>query len=504
MAVTWTLIGSFIIFLSKASYSDGFSTSIRSRLSSWNSNSEAQRHVFSIWSGTSAMHTDNHDNIHSNFEKENSYPGKHKWLGGAIDSQGCIWGIPSNAQHVICLAPTGNNDTVKREYQVYLIPLPQQVANGKFKWLRGIICDGYLYGIPAWSNAGILRVDIDSYWNRRKENVSDNDIVQIIPLPQYYNFRNDSAIRSGATTTNMDGEYPTRWLWHGASLNQEKNAIYAIPSNAHHVLKLDLKTFETKLLHIPVTKTPLYQTNKWYGGILGNDNAIYGVPYAAAGVLRIDATKDQVTLIGENQFKVAEYNWHGGIKSPENGKIYCFPAHHSHVLCINTNINVAGTEESLDLLPIHRAPYDNDIVTRYKWLGGALGADGNIYGMPSDASSILYIDTKTSFVSTFGKISGEKNKYQGGIRSSKNGYVYAIPSNSKHVLSIDTNPGDDESKRYEYQKACEIGEISNRKDKFQGGFEGVDGSIYCIPESFDRILKLSPTDHLQEVNISFL
>jgi DNA-binding beta-propeller fold protein YncE len=421
--------------------------------------------------------------------------GKHKWLGGAVDSYGCIWGIPSNAPDVICLAPSSDSG----EYQVHKIPLSPEISKGKFKWLRGIICDGYLYGIPAWSNAGILRVDIDSYWKRRQIPRSD-DIVQILTLPEYYNFLN---IATKTVDQNIDGEYPTRWLWHGAALNKEKNAIYAIPSNAHHVLKLDLSTFETKLLPIPVTKTPLTQTNKWYGGILGDDNAIYGVPYAAAGVLRIDTKNDSVQLIGEESFDVAQYNWHGGIKSPKNGKIYCFPAHNSHVLSIDTNSDRAGTESSLDLLSIHRASYDKDTVTKYKWLGGALGADGNIYGMPSDATSILRIDTETNSVTTFGRISGEKNKYQGGTLSSKNGFVYAIPSNSEHILCINTNPGQGLVELDSEVQSCEIGNIPKRKDKFQGGFEGADGSIYCIPENFDRILKISPGNG-EDANISFL
>lgn len=432
---------------------------------------------------SSSSSTESNDDITTTCDNhEIILKGKHKWLGGAVDSYGCIWGIPSNAQDIICLAPSSGNG----EYQVHKIPLPSEVSKGKFKWLRGIICDGYLYGIPAWSNAGILRVDIDSYWKRR-ESPRMGDIVQILKLPDYYNFLN---ITSKELDKNIDGEYPTRWLWHGAALNKEKNAIYAIPSNAHHVLKLDLSTFETKLLSIPVTKTPITQTNKWYGGILGNDNAIYGVPYAAAGVLRIDANNDSVQLIGEESFHVAHYNWHGGIKSPKNGKIYCFPAHNSHVLSIDTNVNHSGKESSLELLPIHRASYDKDTVTKYKWLGGALGADGNIYGMPSDASSILLVDTETNYVSTFGELSGEKNKYQGGTLSSKNGYVYAIPSNSQNVLCINTNPDSDGLNAN--GKAIEIGYIPKRKDKFQGGFEGSDGSIYCIPENFDRILKVFP------------
>jgi hypothetical protein len=200
---------------------------------------------------------------------------------------------------------------------------------------------------------------------------------------------------------------PTRWLWHGAALNANKTAIYCIPSNAHQVLKVDLDKSKCSLLPIPdeikstststtIEATPLGQTNKWYGGILGDDNAIYGIPYSAANVLRIDANTDTVSLLGSYGLK--KYNWHGGIKAEKNGYIYCFPAHHSHVLKIDTNSNLDNTAADddaddiysrLSLVPIQRASYDKDQVTRYKWLGGSMGKDGNIYGMPSDASSIL-------------------------------------------------------------------------------------------------------------------
>ena len=74
-----------------------------------------------------------------------------------------------------------------------------------------------------------------------------------------------------------------------------------------------------------------------------------------------------------------EYNWHGGVKSDRNGCIYCFPAHHSHVLKIDTN-PMEDDKSRLSLIPINRPPYDEDKVTRYKWLGGSIGADGNVYG----------------------------------------------------------------------------------------------------------------------------
>ncbi len=331
--------------------------------------------------------------------------GKHKYLGGAMDPvDGRIYGIPSHASDVICLSPPEvvssadgdvEEDSNFGEYIMNKIPLPHSIAMGKnkkFKWLRGIIWNGFLYGIPAWSNEGVLRVDIDQYWGRRRQDKID-DIVTVLPFPQGALGGNHSSSlgnNDDSNTNNMDGEYPTRWLWHGAAMNKNETAMYAIPSNAHHILKIDLEMQKTSLLPIPVTVTPLTQTNKWYGAILGDDNAIYGVPYAASGLLRIDANTDTVELIGEDEFGLRKYNWHGGVKAG-NGKIYCFPAHNSHVLSVDTTASASMNDnrDRLSLLPIHRAPYDDDKVTRYKWLGGSLGRDGNVYGMPSDASSIL-------------------------------------------------------------------------------------------------------------------
>ncbi len=354
-------------------------------------------------SGTDFSTYDSDDDVTRN-EPSTEYQifkGKNKWLGGAIDPKdGSIYGIPSNSNDVICLRPSRKWKTISSpssssstldsvEYRIHTIPLPKGINEGKFKWLRGIISNNFLYGIPAWSNNGILKLDIQKLWENHEERMENghdlyDDVVSTIPLPEsFYNHDEENK--------------PSRWLWHGAALNSNKTAIYCIPSNAHQVLKVDLEQSVCSFLPIPEapSSTPLDQTNKWYGGILGNDNAIYGIPYSAANVIRIDANTDTVSLLGD--YGLNEYNWHGGIKSDINGCIYCFPAHHSHVLKINTDpkpndeddVDDVKKEFRLSLVPIHRASYDKDEVTRYKWLGGSLGADGNIYGMPSDASSIL-------------------------------------------------------------------------------------------------------------------
>jgi len=387
------------------------------------------------------------------------WPGPHKYLGGAADDRdGCIYGIPSHARSVICLHPT-----VDDGYKVRIEPLPEHIADLKFKWLRGIIAHGYLYGIPAWADC-VLEVDIDAMWGRRE---SKGDIINLIPLPKGY--------------------VSKQWQWHGAALNKEKTAIYSIPSNAQKVLKVDLKTHSTSFIDIEIPKKyenfSLDHSNKWYGGILGDDNAVYGMPYRTCSILRIDTETDTAKIVGPD-YGCTLFNWHGGLK--KNGMIYAFPSHADKVLKIDTTIESKGEKQIL--LDIHRASYDTDDTKNYKWLGGSLGADGNIYAMPADTSSILKIDTTTDHCSTFGFVGKEKNKWQGGVLSKSDGSIYCIPADGQKVLRIDSRPeieGDN--------PMALLGNLPKRKDKWQGAFIGNDGKMYAIPEGGYKILKVSPS-----------
>ncbi|KAL3793059.1 hypothetical protein HJC23_003067 [Cyclotella cryptica] len=442
--------------------------------------------------------------------------GRHKWLGGAVDNagDGSVYGIPSHSQHVICLSPPQNNHDSSNNstYQVHMLPLPTSLSgksdNGKknqFKWLRGIIVGETLFGIPSWSTSGVLKVDIGA-WRRWRENnptkriVTDvrcsQQFVSVLPLPEEGSEKSDKQ----ATTTSR------RWMWHGAALNQNATAIYCIPSNAKQVLKVDLTTMTTSYISIPPSTlcnpkehaNLLEHTNKWYGGILGRDNAIYGIPYAASSVLRINANDDTASLLGDYGSNM--YNWHGGVLA-KNGAIYAFPAHAEEVLKIDTMPNIEE-QNRLMLLPIQRAEYDVDGVRRYKWLGGSLGADGNVYGMPSDATSVLRINIENDEVNTFGYVKSscdngetgggylEKNKWQGGVLG-KDGFVYAVPSNARGVLRIDTRATTPNHSLDPSRVAC-IGDLPEMKDKWQGGFLVRRGAIYGIPENSNRILELLP------------
>lgn len=108
----------------------------------------------------------------------------------------------------------------------------------------------------------------------------------------------------------------------------------------------------------------------------------------------------------------------------------------------------------------------------------------SIYGMPSDATTILRINPIQHVATTFGKVSTTINKWQGGVLSKVDNCVYAVPADMDCVLRIHTDPNKPLKIDYVGEGFQEIG------DKWQGGFVGSDNKIYAIPVSDYYILHL--------------
>ncbi|KAL3921861.1 MAG: hypothetical protein SGILL_002523 [Bacillariaceae sp.] len=388
-------------------------------------------------------------------------PGSHKHLGGAYDpTDGTIYGIPANSKAILVIRL--NEDG---EYRLTTIPLPKQVADTSMKWLRGIISGGYLWAIPAWADS-VLCVDIDAFWKRRPLAEGETDYVKLVPLPK----------------SHPKG---MRWQWHGAGINKEQTGIFCVPSNAKHVLKVDCVTKTTSFIAIEFDqdKYPDFSldcTNKWYGGITGDDNAVYCIPYRASGVLRIDTATNTAKVIGPN-YGIGNYFWHGGIK--RNGKIYAHPSHADTVLVIDTKEESKGIVSEL---PIDRKDQDKDKKQTYKWLGGSVGADGNIYCPACDTSAILKINVTTDYCDTQGFTGRSKNKWQGGILG-RDACIYTIPADGVHVCRIATDPSIEGDNPVQL-----LGDLPSHKDKWQGAAVGKDGSLYFIPESGYRVMRVTP------------
>ena len=362
--------------------------------------------------------------------------GQDKWLGGELGTDGCIYSVPGSAKQVLKV------DVATQEVSTFGGPFP-----GKFKWLRGIrAADNCIYGVPANADT-VLKID---------------------PVTQ--------------NVTTFGGPFPGSWKWHGAVLSPEDGAIYCIPCNAEEVLRI-VPGGDITALRRSDGGGPLAGKQKWYGGLLGLDGCIYGIPNCATAVLRVDPRTQEVSTFGEadlpdTPFGDQKYKWHGGVAHP-NGYIYGVPSHSDCVLKIDPATQSVTTFGG----PIASGTYRPD--GKYKYGGAVIGSNGAIYCLPSDADQVLKIDPDTEEVTLIGPAFDDcHNKWQNGYLAA-DGHVYAIPCHAEAVLRICCDT--DEVTTVPIEDGFEKG-----YEKWEGGVVGGDGCMYCVPQASKTVLKITP------------
>ena len=215
--------------------------------------------------------------------------------------------------------------------------------------------------------------------------------------------------------------------------------------------------------------------DKWLGGELGLDGNIYGVPGSAKSVVKVNVSTQEVSEIGHNMkgpyietsLRKNQFKWLRGARG-KDGAIYGVPSNANQVLRITPDtgecVAIGGPWPGL-----------------WKWHGGVMGRDGNIYGIPCNAEQVLKIDTVTGECSLFGGPYPGRLKWYGGLLGC-DGCIYGIANCSEHVIKIDPVN----------QTTELIGQLSADLYKWHGGAVGSDGCIYGFPSHYDRVLKIDP------------
>jgi len=363
-------------------------------------------------------------------------PGQSKWLGGELGADGCVYGIPGDAREVLFIDPE------TEEISTFGGPLP-----GKNKWLRGILAaDNCIYGLPCCSP----------------------HVLKITP-----------ATKEAVT---IGGPFDGAWQWHGGVLAPNNGCIYGIPCSAEAVVKIDPGRGGGE---VTTFGGPWPGKQKWYGGLLGGDGCIYGIPQNAGSVIKIDPRTDEVTFLGD--FPEGGWKWHGGVVDAD-GNVYGLPNNIGTVLKIDVYAGEVST---------FGGPFDDPVEfgrdLTYRYLGGVVGADGNIYCIPGDANRVLKIMPATMECKVIGRyFNGVKNKWQNGFQG-RDGVVYGIAQNWPGMLAIDI----------ETEETWSVGE-NDGKDKWEGGVVDRKGQLWCMPlrakqvgvirPGRERRLKAKPSD----------
>ena len=373
--------------------------------------------------------------------------GREKYLGGALGFDGMIYAIPGFARRVLRIDPsTGAVEYVGPDF-----------SNAPFKWLRSVQCPrtGAIYGLPCHHDA-VLKI-VPS---------------RVVGPDGTFGAPAVSLVGLGACGT---GE----WKYHGGVLSPDDGCFYCIPQFAERVLKIDPRTDACELIGASFPGR-----NKWYGGLLGSDDRIYGVPQNASGVLRIDPRNAANPCEVFGSFPEGGWKWHGGTVGPQ-GEIYGIPAHADSVLKI-----VPGDVPALSEIGPKLRTGKHRTDGKYKFLGGVLGKDDCVYFIPSDSDRVVRVECATETVREVGaSLEHEKivqNKWQNGFIG-EDGVIWGIPLKAETVLTIvpGARPGDDPEVRT-------VGGPFGGLNKWEGGVMSACGKMYCMPLNHKRVLEIDP------------
>ena len=189
--------------------------------------------------------------------------GGWKWHGGCVTADGCVWGIPSNSDAVLKIAPKAGadgEDVVTTVTGPNSLPLRggSHRSDDKYKYLGGVVAsDGCLYCIPSDADQ-VLKVD---------------------PLTSTTSY-------VGMNLAHLaDGQSRGQNKWQNGYSAKADGCVYAIPLKCETVLKID----PTKPPDDCVSTVggPFPGLNLWEGGVVGDDGALYCMPLKCDRVMRI-------------------------------------------------------------------------------------------------------------------------------------------------------------------------------------------------------------------------
>mmetsp|Transcript_42510 Transcript_42510/g.85962 ORF Transcript_42510/g.85962 Transcript_42510/m.85962 type:complete len:520 (-) Transcript_42510:92-1651(-) len=440
-----------------------------------------------------------------------SLDGEDQFTGAAVGCDGNLYAVPGSSNQVIRIDP--------RTMAVTALPTEcrgtkfgSELKKGRFKWLRGITAadanttgsDAAIYGIPCNAHA----------------------VLKILPKTgEVTTMTHWTDPKTGKRRANpvLRGSFK----WHGGVLSKVDGNIYCVPASSTRVLMIVPRTGEVRLVGpelLPelgdgTKKTPLDLGGRWYGGLLGIDNGIYGMPCNANCVLRImpqarkagssldEPDPDPAVTTMDAPLELGNWDYHGGVVSRGGREIFAVPMHAKRVLSISPETGVvrfvgeAMRYPERQIAPSERPRWVRNTWSdwkpdRYQFGGGVLAPDEKtVYLLPYDAPRVVRIspaeaddgEAKVSVLDVARQSETDMvwpNKWQNGFVG-KNGLIYGIPVSGPAVLRID--PSSDVVDTVGHD-ACRA---AGKYEKWEGAaVSPFDGALYCVPQCANAIMRI--------------
>jgi len=260
--------------------------------------------------------------------------------------------------------------------------------------------------------------------------------------------------------------------WIGGVLGHD-GSVYGIPYEANKILKIDPSQNATNPTAL-VGDNLGDKESKWNGGVVGSNGIIYGVPSDAKSILTFNTTSEKTQLIAENHELLLESSFADGVLA-NNGMIYFTPSICDKVV----KFDPSNLEDPLIKIGDDLGNDMDNIRS------GVLGSDGNIYAMPYHGNQVLKIKVADDTTSFIGDEYSGLGKWSNGVLA-KDGHIYACPYEASQILQINI----------ESQTTNLVGpDFGDGGFKWSGFVEGEDGFLYGMPFLSNELLRFDPINH---------
>jgi hypothetical protein len=244
--------------------------------------------------------------------------------------------------------------------------------------------------------------------------------------------------------------------------------IYCIPGNGNNVGIINPynNTIDTTSI------SGLPSGFKYLGGVVAPNGKIYCIPLFATNVGIIDPvtnTIDTTTISMTNYPDLsAGFKFWGGVLGT-NGKIYCVPRRVNYVGIIDPVNNTFDSTSITFTIAQSGAPSPASDA----YATGSLGSNGNIYFCPYSATKVMRlrtIDNSLNFID----VSNTSTVNWDGSVCGPDGNVYLLPRSDSRIIRVDVS---NETTSTAFNTGVGQSGFSS------GGVLGLDGIIYCMPNS---------------------
>ena len=289
-------------------------------------------------------------------------------------------------------------------------------------------------------------------------------LIRLLPIEQYVNIAtrlNSKVELEGIETIEIPNMSLGWYKWVGVVHGEDDN-IYAIPTGAKGILKINTKTGQYTIFGKVEGKN-----FKYTGGCLYKDGYIYGFPRRSNNLLKIDTKKQKVEEIPLDIYydETKDHHYSGTL---HKDIAYLAPREADHILAINLK------DYSTKKIGTGQIPKD------YEYCGAIMHYNGLIYFFPNnEVSRIMVLNPETEQI----EFIGETNGYLYGSGAiANNGCIYGFTAYSNGgILKID--PKTNEVSRI-LQNEVESG--------FFGTKMGINGKMYSVPGISNRIYEFEP------------